>query len=152
MSSRVRAPVAAALLALACAIPSAPPRDAVPLTRAEIEKRCATGVTVSGRTTYDEDCIARGGRPSRAEEERRTLQEGVAGGILLGADVGQGDAAIAAAVHVGVSTVYRTKRRCVEESVETPPTERVRPGASRKHRRIREGAREPASGGARELG
>jgi DNA-binding helix-hairpin-helix protein with protein kinase domain len=38
--------------------------------------------------------------------------------ILLAADAGVGDAAIAASVSVGGSTVYRTKRRFVEGNLE----------------------------------
>ena len=59
------------------------------------------------------------------DEERAQLQELTGGGkarvrrvkraqILLAAVQGHGDAAIAATVGVGTSTVYRTKRRFVE--------------------------------------
>jgi transposase-like protein len=62
------------------------------------------------------------------EEERSTLRGLIAGGkrsarivkraqILLAADAGQSDEAIAGAVGVGASTVYRTKRRFVEGNV-----------------------------------
>ena len=52
--------------------------------------------------------------------------------ILLAADAGLGDAAIAAGVAVGGSTVYRTKRRFVEVSLEAALSEEPRPGAERK--------------------
>ena len=52
--------------------------------------------------------------------------------ILLAADAGVGDEAIAASVSVGGSTVYRTKRRFVEGDLELALTEEARPGAGRK--------------------
>jgi transposase len=52
--------------------------------------------------------------------------------ILLAADGGASDAAIAANVGVGESTVYRTKRRFVEGNVELALSEEPRPGAARK--------------------
>jgi transposase len=52
--------------------------------------------------------------------------------ILLAADAGVGDAAIAASVSVGESTVYRTKRRFVEGNLEFALAEEARPGAARK--------------------
>ena len=78
-----------------------------------------------------------------SEEERSQLQGWIAGGkrsarivkraqILLASDAGQRDEAIAAAVRVGVSTVYRTKRRFVQGNVEHALHDRPRPGASRK--------------------
>ena len=78
-----------------------------------------------------------------SEEERTTLKSLTAGGkhparrikraqILLAAAAGQSDEGIAAAVRVGVSTVYRTKRRFVQGNVEHALQERPRPGASRK--------------------
>lgn len=51
--------------------------------------------------------------------------------ILLQADEGAGDVPIARALHVGVATVERTRKRCVEEGVEAALTERPRPGAAR---------------------
>jgi transposase len=51
--------------------------------------------------------------------------------ILLQAADGATDRAIAAALHVGVATVERTRRRCVEEGVASALTERPRPGAPR---------------------
>ena len=75
--------------------------------------------------------------------ERRQLEEVVTGGtragrrvkraqILLAAAAGQTDDAIATTVRVGTSTVYRTKRRFVEESVEAALSEDPRPGGRRK--------------------
>src|ERR1700688_3013212 len=51
--------------------------------------------------------------------------------ILLAADAGVGDEAIAASGSVGGSTVYRTKRRFVEGDLELALAEEARPGAGR---------------------
>jgi transposase len=48
--------------------------------------------------------------------------------LLLAAEE-QRDEDIAKALHIGVSTVERTRRRCVEEGVEASLRERPRPGA-----------------------
>ncbi len=52
--------------------------------------------------------------------------------ILLAADIGVGDDVIASSLSVSGSTVYRTKRRFVEGSLELALSEEPRPGASRK--------------------
>src|SRR6195952_3331606 len=52
--------------------------------------------------------------------------------ILLAADGGANDAAIASCIGVGESTVYRTKRRFVEGNLEAALAEEPRPGAARK--------------------
>ena len=52
--------------------------------------------------------------------------------ILLAADAGASDEAIASTVSVGVSTVYRTRRRFVEGNLELALSEEARPGAERK--------------------
>ena len=52
--------------------------------------------------------------------------------ILLAADAGVGDEAIAATVRVGGSTEYRTKRRFVEGTLELALSEEPRAGAARK--------------------
>src|SRR3984885_10517231 len=52
--------------------------------------------------------------------------------ILLAADSGLSDEDIAAAVAVGGSTVYRTKRRFVKGNLEAALNEEPRPGADRK--------------------
>ena len=52
--------------------------------------------------------------------------------ILLAASSGSSDIAIATNVAVGASTVYRTKRRFVEEGLEAALSEEPRPGADRK--------------------
>jgi len=52
--------------------------------------------------------------------------------ILLAADAGVSDEAIADSVSVGGSTVYRTKRRFVEGNLELALNEETRPGAPRK--------------------
>jgi transposase len=77
------------------------------------------------------------------ESERQYLETMVGGGtqavrrvkraqILLAAARGQTDEAIATAVRVGTSTVYRTKPRFVEESLEAALSEDPRPGGPRK--------------------
>jgi transposase len=52
--------------------------------------------------------------------------------ILLAASSGSSDVAIATNLSVGASTVYRTKRRFVEEGLEAALSEEPRPGADRK--------------------
>ena len=77
------------------------------------------------------------------DEERAGLRELTGGGearvrrvkraqILLAAEHGHGDAAIASTVGVGTSTVYRTKRRFVEGGLEAALSEEPRIGAKRK--------------------
>jgi transposase len=80
---------------------------------------------------------------SLTEGERGELRELVAKGsalarrvkkaqILLAADGGASDDEIARLVVVGTSTVYRTKKRLVEEGLEAALSDRPRPGAERK--------------------
>ena len=52
--------------------------------------------------------------------------------ILLASEAGSLDAAISTNISVGTSTVYRTKRRFVEEGLEAALSELPRPGADRK--------------------
>src|SRR4051794_6680616 len=52
--------------------------------------------------------------------------------ILLAADAGVGDEEIARVLLVGGSTVYRTKRRFVEDNLQAALSEEPRPGAARK--------------------
>ena len=52
--------------------------------------------------------------------------------ILLAADAGTTDEVIAATISVGTATVYRTKRRFVEEGLEQALSEEPRPGVERK--------------------
>jgi len=52
--------------------------------------------------------------------------------ILLQADAGGIDAVIAAALHVGMATVERVRKRFVEEGLEAALQERPRPGGHRK--------------------
>jgi transposase len=77
------------------------------------------------------------------EAERAQLMSILSGGkhavrklkraqILLAADAGVSDEAIASSVSVGGSTVYRTKRRFVEGNLELALSEETRPGAPRK--------------------
>jgi transposase len=78
-----------------------------------------------------------------SEAEREQLRTLTAGGkapvrkvkraqILLAADDGVPDEAIAKSVGVGTATVYRVKRRFVEGNLERALAEEARPGASRK--------------------
>jgi transposase len=82
-------------------------------------------------------------RVTLSPEERAQLQGLVSGGkgrvrrikraqILLATESGASDEAIATSVAVGTSTVYRTKRRFVEEGLEQALSEDPRPGAERK--------------------
>src|SRR5918999_258803 len=52
--------------------------------------------------------------------------------ILLQADAGAMDAAMAAALHVGSATVERVRQRCVEDGLDAALRERPRPGGHRK--------------------
>ena len=52
--------------------------------------------------------------------------------ILLAYEAGSTDATIAQNIAVGTSTVFRTKRRFVEEGLEASLSELPRPGADRK--------------------
>ncbi len=82
-------------------------------------------------------------RVDLSEAERIELQTLVRGGrhaarklkraqILLAADAGVPDETLAESLGVGGSTVYRTKRRFVEGSLEKALSEEPRPGAKRK--------------------
>jgi transposase len=82
-------------------------------------------------------------RITLTSEERAQLESLVHGGkgavrrlkraqILLAADRGSTDEAIAEIVAVGTSTVYRTKQRFVEEGLDRALSELPRPGAPRK--------------------
>jgi len=50
--------------------------------------------------------------------------------VLLKADEGLSDAAVAAAVDIGMATVHRIRQRCVEEGLEAALAERPRQGAA----------------------
>lgn len=52
--------------------------------------------------------------------------------ILLKADEGLADPAIAGALNVGTTTIFRIRQRFVEEGLEAALTERPRPGQPRK--------------------
>jgi transposase len=67
--------------------------------------------------------VSKGRASARMIRRARTL--------LLAAD-GRIDAEIAAALQIGVATVERTRRRCVEEGVAAALVERPRPGAAPK--------------------
>lgn len=77
------------------------------------------------------------------EEERTRLHGLLRGGktpvrvvtrarVLLKADAGCTDAATASALEIGVATVSRIRKRCVEQGVERALREQPRPGARRK--------------------
>lgn len=70
-----------------------------------------------------ETLVARGRRPVR--EVKRAQ-------ILLAADAGRTDEEIATTVQVATATVYRTKRRFVEEGIDHALAEDPRPGGKRK--------------------
>lgn len=67
------------------------------------------------------------------EEERSQLDQivrrGMASARQMKADEGWDDGAIAEALDLGVSTVWRTRKRYVEEGLEPALHERPRPGA-----------------------
>lgn len=82
-------------------------------------------------------------RVDLSQSERDDLTRLVSGGkapvrrlkrmqILLAADAGIADEAIAASVQTSGSTIYRTKKRFVEISLEAALSEAPRPGAARK--------------------
>src|SRR6202790_695960 len=82
-------------------------------------------------------------RVELSQDERDELSDLLSGGkhaarklkraqILLAADAGASDEDIAISVAVGGSTVYRTKRRFVEDNLEAALSEEPRPGAERK--------------------
>jgi transposase len=82
-------------------------------------------------------------RVELSQDERDELSALLSGGkhaarklkraqILLAADAGVGDEDIAISLAVGGSTVYRTKRRFVEDNLEAALSEEPRPGAERK--------------------
>ncbi len=81
-------------------------------------------------------------RVELSQAERNELKTLLSGGkhaarklkraqILLAADAGASDEAIATSVGVGGSTVYRTKRRFVLGNLEAALSEEPRPGAGR---------------------
>jgi len=82
-------------------------------------------------------------RVELSETERLELKEMIGGGkqavrrlkraqILLASDAGHSEASIAQALGVGVSTVYRTRRRFVEGNLEGALSEEARAGGVRK--------------------
>ena len=78
-------------------------------------------VTLTGEErTRLRDLTRKGTASARMVRRARTL--------LLAAEE-RTDEAIAAALQIGVATVERTRRRCVEEGVEAALRERPRPGA-----------------------
>ena len=82
------------------------------------------GVTLSAEERAQLQCFVSGGK-GRVRRIKRAQ-------ILLASDARAADDVIAANVSVGTSTVYRTKRRFVEEGLEQALSEEPRPGADRK--------------------
>ena len=66
--------------------------------------------------------LLRAGRPAARRATRAR--------ILLKADEGLNDAAVAAAVDVGIATVHRIRQRCVEDGLDAALEDRARRGAS----------------------
>src|SRR5258707_11219492 len=96
-------------------------------------------VRASNQGGADECTLSGGAQPCRAHRTQGASERWQAGGaqaqaaqILLAADAGASDEAIAASVGVGGSTVYRTKRRFVLGNLEAALSEEPRPGADRK--------------------
>lgn len=81
-------------------------------------------VTLSGEERTQLEALVRGGK-GRARRIKRAQ-------ILLAADAGATGEAIATSIAAGPATVYRTKRRFVEEGLEQALSEEPRPGAERK--------------------
>ena len=77
-------------------------------------------------TLTDEERVRLDGLTRKGTASARMVRR--AQTLLLAAEE-RTDEAIAAALRIGVSTVERTRRRCVEEGVEAAPRERPRPGA-----------------------
>lgn len=77
--------------------------------------------------------------PAERQSLRRLTRRGVApvrevrrARVLLLADQGKSDAAIAEAVELHARTIIRLRRRCVEEGVDAALHDRPRPGAQPK--------------------
>ena len=77
-------------------------------------------------TLTDEERVRLDGLTRKGTASARMVRR--AQTLLLAAEE-RTDEAIAAALRIGVSTVERTRRRCVEEGVEAALRERPRPGA-----------------------
>src|SRR5215218_2283945 len=78
-------------------------------------------------------------RPAEREALTQLVRAGTRGArtltrarVLLKADEGLSDPAVAAALDVGVATVHRIRQRCVEEGLEAALRDRPRPGAAPK--------------------
>jgi transposase len=81
-------------------------------------------VTLTAKERQQLEVLVRGGKSAA-----RTIKRAQ---ILLAADRGSKDEAIAQTIGVGTSTVYRTKQRFVEDGLERALNEAPRPGAPRK--------------------
>lgn len=95
------------------------------MARDRRRKRKTSNVKYVVNLTNDERArlqqLLRSGRPSARRVARAR--------ILLKADEGLSDEAVAAAVAVGIATVHRIRHRCVEEGLEAALSERPRRGA-----------------------
>lgn len=96
------------------------------MTRGHRRRRPATNGKFVVNLTRDEremlQHLLRTGRPSARRVARAR--------ILLKADEGLNDAAVAAAVDVGIATVHRIRQRCVEDGLDAALSERPRRGAT----------------------
>ena len=96
------------------------------MTRGHRRRRAASNVKFVVNLTAEERAqlhsLLRTGRPSARRVTRAR--------ILLKADEGLNDAAVAAAVDVGIATVHRIRQRCVEDGLDAALDERPRRGAS----------------------
>jgi transposase len=80
-------------------------------------------------TLTDEECAQLLALTKRGKVSARRLTRAH---LLLQADAGVSDEAIAQALHIGTATVERVRKRFVEEGLEAALTERPRPGGQRK--------------------
>ena len=94
-----------------------------PRERGTSDEHTLPGGTERGGTRATDGAAERG--QTRGAQLKRAQ-------ILLAADAGIGDEAIADSISVGGSTVYRTKRRFVEGNLDLALSEEARPGAVRK--------------------
>jgi hypothetical protein len=96
--------------------------SALPCKEARMNVRYVVALTEAERCELRE-LVAKGSKLARKVKKAQ---------VLLAADGGASDEEIAQLVVVGRSTVYRAKKRFVEEGVAAALTDRPRPGAERK--------------------
>jgi transposase len=118
-------------------------RQVLPLLVRELNRRDRHGPHDLIRSLLEEERMNVRYIVALTDEERAALVAVVSGGskhvrnvkraqILLAADAGVSDEGIAASVHVGTATVFRTKRRFVESGPDAAIRDLPRPGAGRK--------------------